>query len=176
MQASPFAPGTTADATTEWTRAAEDTLFPSGSNGATAVDTQRMRVLFDGPSSIDFAIEASVANDIPLVAAAISVICVVAVGAMFVRDRVFGRTSLALLGIVSVCLSIGAGFGICAAIGIPFTTITQVLPFILLGIGVDDMFVLVRVCPAGCCCFATFSCLQGLLVAVGGLALVAWHD
>lgn len=145
MQAGAFAPETTRDATVEWTLAAEDALFPSGNNGAIAVDTRRVRVLFDGPRSIDLAIGASVANDIALIAAAISVICAVAVGAMFVRDRVFGRTSLALLGIVSVCLSIGAGFGICAAIGIPFTTITTVLPFILLGIGVDDMFVLVRV-------------------------------
>jgi predicted RND superfamily exporter protein len=29
-------------------------------------------------------------------------------------------------------------------LGVPFTSITQLLPFILLGIGVDDMFVLVR--------------------------------
>ncbi|VDQ07113.1 unnamed protein product, partial [Trichobilharzia regenti] len=42
-----------------------------------------------------------------------------------------------------IALSSIAGLGICAAFGIPFNVLTiQVLPFLLLGLGVDGIFVL----------------------------------
>ena len=71
----------------------------------------------------------SVGGDIPLIAVAVAVISTFCVLALFVRDRVANRTSLALLGILTVCLSISAGFGLSLYLSIPFTTLSQVSCF-----------------------------------------------
>ncbi|CBN79522.1 similar to Patched domain-containing protein 3 [Ectocarpus siliculosus] len=50
------------------------------------------------------------------------------------------------LGVAGVGFIISAGvaaYGLNSAFGVPFTTLSQVLPFILVGIGVDDMIVIV---------------------------------
>ena len=49
------------------------------------------------------------------------------------------------MGIVIVQLSVGASFGLCAYFGIGMTELHPVIPFLLLGIGVDDMFVILEV-------------------------------
>ncbi|CAH8635415.1 unnamed protein product [Schistosoma intercalatum] len=59
------------------------------------------------------------------------------------RDPVRSQCWLALCGVMIIALSSVAGLGICAAVGIPFNVLTiQVLPFLLLGLGVDSIFVL----------------------------------
>mmetsp|Transcript_5032 Transcript_5032/g.6160 ORF Transcript_5032/g.6160 Transcript_5032/m.6160 type:complete len:93 (-) Transcript_5032:561-839(-) len=52
------------------------------------------------------------------------------------------RCTVALLGILSVGTACMAGFGICFTWDWYMTEMTQVLPTIMLGIGVDDMFVI----------------------------------
>ena len=52
------------------------------------------------------------------------------------------RLVLTLIGILSVLLSIGAGFGFCFAAGWKVTEANEAIPIIMLGIGVDDIFVI----------------------------------
>jgi hypothetical protein len=53
------------------------------------------------------------------------------------------RPLVGLIGVGFVSLATGCGLGICAIAGVTFNaTSTKVLPFLLLGLGVDDMFVL----------------------------------
>ena len=48
-----------------------------------------------------------------------------------------------VLGVLLVALSVAAGLGISSVIGIKFNAAsTQVLPFLMLGLGVDDMFLM----------------------------------
>lgn len=54
------------------------------------------------------------------------------------------RCVLALCGVIAVIVSIFASFGISSGTGLFFSPVTNVLPFILVGIGVDDMFVIVH--------------------------------
>ena len=54
------------------------------------------------------------------------------------------RCFLASIGLICVCLSITAGGGLCFALDQKMTTVHNILPFMLLGIGVDDMFVIVN--------------------------------
>ena len=42
-----------------------------------------------------------------------------------------------------VLFAIAAGYGLSMLLGVPFTSLQQILPFILIGIGVDDAFVIV---------------------------------
>ena len=46
------------------------------------------------------------------------------------------------MGIMVVLLSVGSAFGLCAYLKIGMTELHPVIPFLLLGIGVDDMFVI----------------------------------
>lgn len=49
------------------------------------------------------------------------------------------------MGMSIVLMSVGASFGLCAFMGIDMTDIHPVIPFLLLGISVDDMFVIIEV-------------------------------
>ena len=50
---------------------------------------------------------------------------------------------MGILGVLLVSLSVAAGLGLCSLAGIDFNVAsTQVLPFLALGLGVDDMFLL----------------------------------
>ncbi|XP_046852386.1 LOW QUALITY PROTEIN: patched domain-containing protein 3-like [Xenia sp. Carnegie-2017] len=51
---------------------------------------------------------------------------------------------LALCGIVSVGLSVGISIALCSAFGLFYGPAHTTLPFLLLGIGVDDLFVIVQ--------------------------------
>ncbi|XP_067423864.1 protein patched homolog 2 [Emydura macquarii macquarii] len=51
--------------------------------------------------------------------------------------------AVGLAGVLLVALSVASGLGLCSLLGITFNAATtQVLPFLALGIGVDDMFLL----------------------------------
>ncbi|KAF8567920.1 hypothetical protein P879_04962 [Paragonimus westermani] len=57
------------------------------------------------------------------------------------RDPVQSQCWLALSGMLLTALASVAGLGICAAVGLPFNVLTiQVLPFLLMGLGVDSVF------------------------------------
>lgn len=54
------------------------------------------------------------------------------------------RGLLCLGGILSIGMAIVCSFGICSALGLFYSPLMSVLPFLMLGIGVDDMFVIVN--------------------------------
>ncbi len=54
------------------------------------------------------------------------------------------RWTMALAALITVGLSTGAGFGASSGFGLFFGPVHNLLPFILLGIGVDDAFVIVN--------------------------------
>lgn len=55
------------------------------------------------------------------------------------------RSLLAFLGLLSSLLSFIAAYGFCSYLGFQVTSIHNLLPFLLLGIGADDMYVLTTV-------------------------------
>ena len=54
------------------------------------------------------------------------------------------RVGVTFAGIVSIGMAIASAYGLCAYLGLFFSPLMNVLPFLLLGIGVDDMFVIVN--------------------------------
>lgn len=54
------------------------------------------------------------------------------------------RALLSLAGMVVVGLSLGASYGLGFYLGVAFNDMCPVIPFLLLGIGVDDMFIIVQ--------------------------------
>ena len=49
------------------------------------------------------------------------------------------------MGMSVIGLSFGASFGLCFFMGIFYADMHPIIPFVLMGIGVDDMFVIVQV-------------------------------
>ena len=121
----------------EWQKAVEAVFWPSSDGARSAFYAQfpNIRVAMNTPNSLNSAVAASVTNSYGLVAVAVLAIAIFVIGVLFIRGRVFVRTLLGIVGLVSVALAISAGFGFCLICGLPFTTVTQVLPFILLGVG-----------------------------------------
>ena len=54
------------------------------------------------------------------------------------------RTMLAIAGILGVVLGIIVSYGVCSAFGLFYGPMHSVMPFLMLGIGIDDMFVIVQ--------------------------------
>ena len=54
------------------------------------------------------------------------------------------RAYLSLLGIAAIGLGIATSYGVCQLLQIWYGPMNSILPFMLLGIGIDDMFVIVQ--------------------------------
>ena len=104
--------------------------------------------------SLDDAITESVTGDVDLMAACFCLMIITSVFMLtkikrirrgcYVLDWRGSRILLGFIAVINVALAMVMGYGIAIGIvGIEFNTLCAVLPFILLGIGVDDAFVLV---------------------------------
>ena len=52
------------------------------------------------------------------------------------------RLGITVLGLCTIYLSTISGFGLCFMLGVQSSDVTQTLPLLMLGVGVDDMFVI----------------------------------
>lgn len=57
-------------------------------------------------------------------------------------NNIANRMNLGIAGVIAPVLGIGAALGFIGGIGIKFTNIVGVMPFLIIGIGIDDMFIL----------------------------------
>ena len=62
--------------------------------------------------------------------------------AAITRDNVRSKPFVGFGGLVSAALAILAGFGFCCYAGVEFISLNMAAPFLLLGIGIDDTFVM----------------------------------
>ncbi|XP_052102126.1 protein patched homolog 1-like [Mytilus californianus] len=59
------------------------------------------------------------------------------------NNAVQSQSGIGIAGVLLIALSVAAGLGICCVLGIPFNAATtQIIPFLALGLGVDDMFLI----------------------------------
>jgi Niemann-Pick C1 protein len=101
-------------------------------------------------ATLDEDIKAIIDQDLPLVFASMIVMALFTAFAMTrwsknTKNQRFVTSNFALgLGATAtVILSAMTGYGFCTLCGLKITYMTQVLPFVLFGIGVDDSFVIV---------------------------------
>ena len=59
-------------------------------------------------------------------------------------DAVKNRVALTSAAVFEISLAVAAGFGVCAAAGLKYGPMHSVAPFLVLGLGCDDCFVLVN--------------------------------
>jgi len=92
--------------------------------------------------SFDDELERGIVNDIPLVPMIFLVMSLFTGLVFFRRNWVHSRFLLGCGAVSSVFLSIMVGYGINFIIGVPFTSMTQIVPFVMFGIGLDDAFII----------------------------------
>jgi len=59
-------------------------------------------------------------------------------------DKVKNRMMLASIGLLSCGLAIGSSYGLCSLCGLSFSPMHNFIPFLILGLGIDDMFVIIQ--------------------------------
>ena len=57
------------------------------------------------------------------------------------NNNIRSQGYLSLIGLASVGMSIGFAYGFCSICGLAYGPLHNIIPFLLLGIGIDDMFV-----------------------------------
>merc|ERR1711920_74295 len=93
--------------------------------------------------SVQDATKESISGDLGIVGAGYLCLMVYVLTFMGEFHAVKSRVGLGCAGLLSVGLAIGSTFGLASALGLFYGPVHQVLPLLLLGVGIDDAFVLV---------------------------------
>ena len=80
--------------------------------------------------------------DLALIQVAIMLVAIYTIVVLGTFSPLHCRLVVSLMGLVSVGLSYASGFGICFYLGGETAGVHNLMPFLLIGIGVDDMFVI----------------------------------
>ena len=95
--------------------------------------------------SIDDSISKSTAGDVKFMIITITIMCTftcLILGSF--RNRVKGHAMVANTGIFAVALGIVTAFGLAIICGTTFISMAGVLPYLVLGVAIDDMFIIVN--------------------------------
>lgn len=102
------------------------------------------KVYYSSERSMDDAIGESTGSDISLVSVTFSLMisfaCIM-LGKFL--NPLTGHSLLANAGVFAVALGISAGLGLGMWFRVPFISMVGIVPFLVLGIGIDDMFIMV---------------------------------
>ena len=104
----------------------------------------RLRVSYFSMKSIKDATDNVVGGDLNLLSMGFIIVFLYVMTMLGQLNSVEQRACLSLLGIVAIMLGTAMSYGLCQLIGVHFTQMNSILPFMLLGIGIDDMFVIVQ--------------------------------
>jgi Niemann-Pick C1 protein len=105
-------------------------------------ERKHLKVYVAASRSQDDELARAIAGDMMPFMAAIAIMTTFTAFFLGPFDLLEGRYVLGACGVYMVLLATYAGFGIAGFCGLPVTSITAFLPFIMLGIGVDDMFII----------------------------------
>ena len=107
-------------------------------------DLSCFKVHYSSERSLDDAIAESSGSDVTLVSITFTLMITFA-SVMLGKflNPLTGHSLLANAGVFAVALGIVAGFGVAMWFRVPFVSIVGILPFLVLGIGIDDMFIMV---------------------------------
>ncbi|CAB3369749.1 Hypothetical predicted protein [Cloeon dipterum] len=136
----------------------QSTLFIQGNADALEWEEEFMRVVHSTnrtlPPSVEIlalanrsyndALQEVLDSNLTVLFSGFSLIVVYVVAMMGRANRLENRVYLALSGGLTVPMAIAASFGFCFSLKYFYGPIHPILPFLLLGVGVDDMFIIVQ--------------------------------
>eukprot|EP01050_Picozoa_sp_SAG11_P028040 SAG11_NODE_7344_length_1158_cov_1.066100_2_plen_279_part_01 len=131
--------------TEEQSRAWEDAFHMITSNGRSYFEhTPQLQVLTNSAGAYHKAVNSAILGMIPFfLASAFAMQCYIFMS-FGRRDMVKSQVTLGLCGEVTILMSSIAAVGIYSAVGYQVTHISVTVLFLLMGIGLDDMFVLMK--------------------------------
>jgi predicted RND superfamily exporter protein len=118
-----------------WQDAVEELLL--------SLEPTHLKIEFIHSRSVDKELAKSVGADFLLMGTAYTLIIIYTAIMLGKFDWIESKVYVSFAGVFAVVMAVIASFGIMGYLQVLFTPITGVLPLILLGIGVDDMFVIV---------------------------------
>ena len=93
--------------------------------------------------SLDDSVMESTFGDIILITISFTIMCLFTCFVLLkFRNRVSGHGLAGAVGLLAVVMGIGSGFGLVALCQVKFYASIGVLPFLIIGVGVDDMFII----------------------------------
>ena len=133
--------------TLRWEKAYVDMMKSRGTGTGSAyvpIVGGQGKVFFDAEFSFDSELNRSVAGDIPLFTVVFILMSALTALALSGWHPSRMRILVVAAGVSLTFLAIAAGYGSMSLVGVPMTSIVFILPFVLVGIGVDDMVVIVK--------------------------------
>ncbi|KAK0078399.1 hypothetical protein PV325_002536 [Microctonus aethiopoides] len=92
--------------------------------------------------TLELELEANTKTIVPYFASTFAIMAVFSIGTCMMTDWVRSKPWLGLLGNISAGLATISAFGLCMYLGIDFIGINLAAPFLMIGIGIDDTFVM----------------------------------
>ena len=108
-----------------------------------AMDIPGFRVELATSGSLGWELEKSSKEIIPLFSITYTLLITFAVVSCLTIDWVRSKPWLAMAGTLTAGLSVVSAFGLMLACGVEFTSQVATMPFLAIGVGLDDMFVMV---------------------------------
>ncbi|XP_078576017.1 patched domain-containing protein 3-like [Branchiostoma floridae x Branchiostoma japonicum] len=106
-------------------------------------ESEKITVNYLTVSSVDDDVASLPPRVAVYIGAAIGLLIVFSVFSCMMLDWVLTKPWLAVIGVLSAVLAIVSSIGVVLLAGESFSSLTTAIPFLLLGIGVDDMFVMI---------------------------------
>ncbi|XP_042552942.1 patched domain-containing protein 3 [Dipodomys spectabilis] len=102
-----------------------------------------IKVVYFTSLSRQLEFEATSMTVIPLFHMAYVLIILFAIISCFRLNCIRTKMGVAVFGVFNVAMAVVSGFGLMLHIGVPFVIIVANSPFLILGVGVDDMFIMI---------------------------------
>mmetsp|Transcript_30782 Transcript_30782/g.46689 ORF Transcript_30782/g.46689 Transcript_30782/m.46689 type:complete len:912 (-) Transcript_30782:62-2797(-) len=93
-------------------------------------------------SSFDNELNRGASADVPFIALAFNTMGIFCAIVLAKWDKVKSQSLLGVGAVVTIMLAILTGYGLNFILGTPFTPIVQIFPYVMVGIGLDDTFIL----------------------------------
>ena len=101
-------------------------------------------ISFAAERSMSDSISESTRSDLPFMSMTFAIMIFIAAQIHGSKtNAVRGHSFITILGVCCSALGILAGFGLVIAFGVPFINIAGILPFLVISIGIDDMFIII---------------------------------
>ncbi|KAJ8027871.1 Patched domain-containing protein 3 [Holothuria leucospilota] len=117
-----------------WEDAVADTLD--------RLSSKRLVITYFTSDAVDEAQSKLTSTVLPYLCCTFGILTSFSVASCMMKDWVLSKPWLASSGVLSAGLAIGSAMGLLSFCGVPFNQVVASMPFLVLGIGLDDMFIM----------------------------------
>ncbi|XP_038057103.1 patched domain-containing protein 3-like isoform X2 [Patiria miniata] len=106
-------------------------------------ETSTMRIMRSTSMTLSAEVNEAAFTVLPRFVATFCILVLFAVCSCIMRDWVLSKPWLGFIGVISAAFSILSALGMLSLVGLEYNNIVSLMPFLILGVGVDNMFVMV---------------------------------